>query len=157
MKFQVWFLGLLLTIIMMSCSNTKKEADAKISDLDNKKALQGKKSTTATNDSTSIIKQLQGKWKESEYPFRIAHFKGTTVKFIEEGTETEPIFREFKISKNCSFDVNNLKNAHSEDVFLVIVEAKSCEILKVSNNTLTLSGFNVSDNHDYKIVYSKVE
>ncbi len=38
-----------------------------------------------------------------------------------------------------------------------MAEAKSCEILKVSNNTLTLSGFNVSNGHDYKIVYSKVK
>jgi len=157
MKFKVHYLGLLLTIFLISCSNTKKEANGKISELDNEGASQEKKNTTAISDSASIIKKLQGKWKESEYPFRMANFKNTTVKFIEEGTNTEPIFREFKISKSCPFDVNNLKNAQSEDIFLVMMEAKSCEILKVSNTTLTLSGFNVSNGHDYKIVYSKME
>jgi hypothetical protein len=157
MKYKVCSLGLLLTISLISCSNTKKEADAKIPQLDNKEASQEKQSVTAKIDSDSIINKLQGKWKESEYPFRVAHFDNTTVKFIEEGTEKEPAFSEFKISKNCPFDVNNIKNAQSNDMFLVVAEAKSCEILEVSNRTLTLSGFNVSTGHDYKIVYSKVE
>lgn len=157
MKFKLCSQGLLFTIFLISCSNPKKEADAKIPELNNKGASQEKKSVTAIIDSAGIINKLQGKWKESEYPFREAHFKNTTVKFIEEGTEKEPAFREFKISKNCPFDVNNIKNAQSEDIFLVMAEAKSCEILKVSNGTLTLSGFNVSNGNDYKIVYSKVE
>jgi hypothetical protein len=157
MKFKICSLGLLLTIFLISCSNTKKEANAKISALDHKEASQKNKSVTATIDSASIINKLEGKWKESEYPFREAHFKNTTVKFKEEGTEEEPVFRDFKISKSCPFDVNNIKNAQSEDIFLVMTEAKSCEILKVSNNTLTLSGFNVSNGQDYKIVYSRVE
>ena len=153
MKFKVHYLGLLLTFFLISCSNTKKEANAEISEL----TAQEEKSTTAISDSASIIKKLQGKWKESEYPFRMAHFKNTTVEFIEEGTDTEPTFREFKISKHCPFVVNNLKNVQSGDIFLITVEAKACEILKVSDTTLTLSGFNVSSGHDYNIVYNKME
>jgi hypothetical protein len=157
MKFKFCSLGLLLTIFLISCFNTKKDADAKIPELDNREASQEKKSVTAIIDSASIINKLQGKWKETEYPFRVAHFENTSVKFNEEGTEKEPAFREFKISKDCPFDVNNIKNAQSNDIFLVMKEAKSCEILTVSSNTLTLSGFNVSNGHDYTIVYSKVE
>jgi hypothetical protein len=157
MKIKVCSLGLLLAIFLTSCSNTKKEADAKSPESNRKETSSEKKSVIAIIDSAGIIKRLQGKWKESQYPFRVAHFKNTTVKFIEEGTEEEPAFREFEISKTCPFDVNNLKNARSQDMFLVIAETKSCEILKVLNNTLTLSGFNVSSGKDYKIVYSKVE
>jgi PBP1b-binding outer membrane lipoprotein LpoB len=157
MKFKVYSFGLLLTIFLISCSDTKKEPEAKIPEFDNKEASQQKKSVTTLIDSTGMINKLQGKWKESEYPFRAAHFINTTVKFNEEGAEREPTFREFKISKNCPFEVNNIKNAQSEDVFLVIIEAKSCEILKVSNTTLTLSGFNISNGQDYKLVYSKME
>lgn len=157
MKYTVCSLGMLFTVLLMSCSNTEKETDAKVIELDSNKTSQKRNNVTTTFDSASIVNKLQGKWKESEYPFRVAHFKNTTVKFNEEGIEKEPAFREFKISKDCPFDVNNIKNAQSEDIFLVMAEAKSCEILKVSNNTLTLSGFNASNGNDYKIVYSKME
>lgn len=157
MKFKGYALGFLLTIFFISCDNGKKEANTKNSELNIKKTSQVTKNEITTIDSDSIIKNLQGEWRESEYPFRMAHFKNTTVKFTEEGVVEEPTFREFKISQDCPFEVNNIKNARSNDIFLILMEARTCEILKVSNGTLTLSGFSVNTNHDYKIVYSKVE
>jgi len=157
MKLKVSYLGLLLGILFTSCSDTKKENNVKIPERANKEASQENKNVNDVIDSAGIVSKLQGKWKESEYPFRVAHFKNETVKFIEEGTEKDPAFREFKVSNHCPFEVNNIKNAQAEDVFLIMSEAKSCEILKISNNTLTLSGFNISSGEDYKIVYRKVE
>lgn len=157
MKFKICSLVCFVAIFLISCSNTKKQDHTKTPQLDNKEVSRKNNNVTAIIDSASIINKLIGKWKESEYPFRIVYFKSKTVKFIEEGTEKEPEFREFKISDTCPFDVNNIKNAQPEDIFFVLAESKTCEILKVSNNTLILSGFNVNDGRDYKIVYSKVE
>ena len=49
------------------------------------------------------------------------------------------------------------KNATADDIFLVLSEAGTCEIINLTDNTLTLGGFNASSNSDYQIVYKKVE
>lgn len=99
MKFKVYSLGLLLTIFLISCSNTKQEAEAKIPEFDNKEASEQKKSVTAIIDSAGIINKLQGNWKESEYPFWAAHFKNTTVKLLKKEQKKSRHFVNSKFQK----------------------------------------------------------
>jgi len=104
---------------------------------------------------SDILSKLTGQMERNRYPFRQAHFENTKVKFIEEGIADEPAFVEYTISKDCPFEVNKIKNDGVDDIFLVIPGTSTCEILKVSNDTLTLAGFNVSSNNDYHIIYKK--
>ena len=157
MKIKIYALSLLLTMMLYSCKNGEKDVilkDIEINEADTSRVMTNEISPV---DRDNIIESIQGKWKETEYPFREAHFENTTVKFIEEGVAEEPAFLEYNISKECPFQVNNIKNAGADDIFLVIAETSTCEILKVTVNTLTLSGFNVSSNDDYHIIYKKVE
>ena len=156
-KFKVYALGFILTILFISCNNGNKEAQTKKTESDNNETFQEKKNKLSTTDRDSIIKNLQGEWREIQYPFRLVLFKNTTVKFIEEGVEEKPTFQDFNILQECPFEVNNIKNSRSNSIFLVIVEAKTCEILIVSKDTLTLSGFSTNTNSDYYITYSKVQ
>ncbi len=156
-KFKVYVLGFLLILIFNSCNNESEGTDVKDPGLKSKDTTAEMKNEVTTKEHDLIIKKLQGNWKETEYPFRTAQFKNTTVKFTEEGVAAEPAFREFRISQDCPFKVNNIKNARTNDLFLVMAEAGTCEILMVSNDTLTLSGFNESSNSEYKIIYSKLE
>ena len=157
MKFKTFVLGWLVPVyFLISCNNGEQDVNSKIAESNNK-VTNGEKNNIPTIDIDSIIEKLEGEWKEIEYPFRRAHFKNSTVKFIEEGVVEEPTFREFKISKDCPFEVNNLKNASSNDIFLVMAQARTCEIIKVSNDSLILSGFSVNTNSDYKIIYRKVD
>ena len=155
--FRMYAVAFLLTFLVISCHNTNKEADTKQSELPAQLPSAEKLNEVKLFAPDKMIKELQGKWKEARYPFRTAHFKDTTVKFIDEAVIDEPTFHAFSISQHCPFEVNNLKNAGFNDLFLVMASAKSCEILKIANNTLTLSGFNVSSNLDYQIVYNRVD
>ena len=157
MKIKSFAVSLLLTVMLVSCTNGKQEAAVDDKEPGNAEIPGQINNDINTINSNNIIQNLQGKWKELEYPFRQAHFVNNTVKFIEEGIADEPAFVEYTISKNCPLQVNNLKNAGEDDIFLVMAEAGTCEILKVSNDTLTLSGFNVSSKSDYQIIYKKVE
>ena len=106
--------------------------------------------------STSILQAaLEGKWKETAYPFRLAEFKGDSVKFTEEGVVDPPQFLAYRLSPTCPFQVNNMKNASQEDVFLLLPQKQRCEIIKVMKDTMTLSGWNPSAQSDYRIIYKK--
>lgn len=157
MKCKTHMAFLFVIFSVVACNNANEKGADEIRAVSGNITAPQTKNQTKTIDTDSIIAKLQGAWKEPEYPFRVAHFKDTTVKFIEEGVIEPPAFKEFKISRHCSFRVNNLKNAKPADVFLVLPEAKACDIITVSNDTLTLSGFNVSSNENYRIVYAKVE
>ncbi|WP_214653019.1 hypothetical protein [Mucilaginibacter segetis] len=100
--------------------------------------------------------KLQGKWKETEYPFRWVEFKDSTVKFTEEGVAKKPEFEKFKLSAKCPFDVNNIKELKPGDVFIVMDRNQTCQKIDVSDDTLTFSGFSTNTNKDYAIVYKKV-
>ena len=157
MKIKFFAVCLLLTVMLVSCTNGKQEVVVKDNEPGNAEIPGQINNDLNTINTNNIIQNLQGKWKETEYPFRQVHFVNNTVKFIEEGIADEPAYVEYTISKNCPLQVNNLKNAGEDDIFLVMAEAGTCEILKVSNDTLTLSGFNVSSKSDYQIIYKKVE
>lgn len=157
MKLKIFALGFVLSSLVLSCKNDKEESNAENSELNTTETSQKLKSEPSKIDWNAIVRDLQGNWKEQEYPFRLAQFKDTLVKFIEEGVVEEPKFQEYKISKECPFEVNNIKNVEPDDIILVMVEAGTCKKLQISNNTLILSGFNVHTESDYRIVYEKVE
>lgn len=156
MQFKVSVLGIFLLIhVFISCDYGKHEANTVNVNPGNNDSLEVP--DIATVDSDSIVNKLQGAWKEMEYPFRLAHFKNNKVKFTEEGVVEAPKYEEYQILNKCPFKVNNLKNARSNDLFLVMDNAGTCEIIEVSNDTLTLSGFSINTNRDYKIVYNKMD
>lgn len=108
-------------------------------------------------DRDAIIRGLQGSWKEPEYPFRLAQFKDTLVKFTEEGVVEEPEFRQFRILSHCPYDVTNIKNVKPDEFILVMPEAGTCEKLQLSSNTFTLSGYSAHTEREYSIIYEKVD
>lgn len=157
MKCNFYALILLLSIMLSACNDhgeaaTKKEDTGIVNE-----PAPEKKNDFPAIDSNRLIENLQGEWKEIEYPFRRAHFKNKKVKFTEEGVIAPPTFRDFTLSQTCPFEVNNISNAQPSDVFLVLGETKTCEVVKVANDTLIFSGFNVHTNSNYKIVYTRMK
>lgn len=104
-----------------------------------------------------VIKNIQGKWKESEYPYRMMEISGQEVKFTEEGVVESPTFKAFEISNKCPFEVNNIKEVDKSMIILSIAEEQRCEKLKIENETLILSGYSTHTEADYEIVYKKME
>lgn len=150
---------IILLVLIISCKTQNKESELpKIEQ--NEIEREGEQETimdTIIIDKIIIIEQLQGKWKEIEYPYRTAEFISSTVKFVEEGTENKPEFEKFEISKDCPFDNNNIRGIKSVDVILNLPETSRCEKLKISTDTLTLSGFSSNSNKDYTIIYLKLK
>lgn len=150
---------LILSVFLIACTNQNQEGEVPNSEK-NVILNDGKQQTKieeAQIDKTNIIEQLQGKWKENEYPYRTVEFASSRVRFLEEGTQNKPKFEKFELSENCQFDNNNIRDLKSGDVILSLPENKRCEKLKVSNNTLTLSGFSTNTNVDYNITYLKLK
>lgn len=146
-------LGLL--VVLISCKNeteVSRSEGLKIDDTGTSQELELDRS-----EIKAVVEALQGKWKESEYPFRQAEFKASRVKFVEEGVAEAPEFQKYRISEACPFEVNNMKNVGPDDLILALVESETCEKLKISKNTLTLSGFNTSTGSEYRIVYGRVQ
>lgn len=144
-----------LTTILISCKEVK-ELEPVIENPElNTKTSPGVENESPVVDQEVLIKKLQGNWREPEYPFRVIVFQDSFVKFLEEGIVEKPRFQKYKISGNCLFEVNNINKIGPDDLFLVLVENKRCEKLKVFNDTLTLSGFNVNTGTEYQIVYRR--
>ncbi|MBK8427957.1 MAG: hypothetical protein IPL27_19200 [Lewinellaceae bacterium] len=150
---------IILIVFIVACKNKNKENEYPNSE---QKEIPGKENQANQPekikiDKSKMMEQLQGKWKEIEYPYRTAEFVRSIVKFVEEGTANNPKFENFEISENCQFDNNNIRDLKSSDIILTLPETKRCEKLKVSNDTLTLSGFSTNSNKDYNIVYLKLK
>ena len=149
---------IIFAFLVISCQNPKKQNELPNSDqLENVK--EDKKESEIEElkiDESKIIDQLQGKWKEIEYPYRTAEFVQSTVKFVEEGIVDEPKFENFEMSKTCRFDNNNIIDLKPSDIILILLESNRCEKLRVSNDTLTLTGFSTNNNEDYNIIYKKI-
>lgn len=152
--------NLLLFIVfalLTSCKNQSTENESTLPEIKDTASMM----TNETNlkpviiDTAKIAEQLQGKWKEIEFPYRTADFKNSTVKFIEEGTVNPPKFEKFEVSAECPFDNNNIRNLSPSDIILTLEENQRCEKLEVSGDTLRLSGFSTNTNEDYNIVYLK--
>lgn len=157
MNIKICALSLIFGIILISCNDSREKTNFENSEINDSDTALVIKNEISAFDRDSIMTTLEGKWKEPEYPFRVAHFINATVKFIEEGLIEEPRFKEYQILKECPFEVNNIKNAGPNDIFFVMTEAKTCEILNISNDSLILSGFNVTTNSNYNIIYKKVK
>ena len=154
-KFCAW--SILLSILFTACDTNREEANTEKNVEKTNADSSSKMNNNPTIDMDRIVNVLQGKWKETEYPYRLAHFENTTVKFVDEGVAEEPTFKEYTISNHCPFEVNNIKNPGANELFLIMPGAKTCESLKLSGDTLILNGFNVTTNSDYNIIYKKVE
>ena len=150
---------IILTVFIISCKNQNNENELPKSDQNEivGKDMQEIGMEKTKIEKTKIIEQLQGKWKENEYPYRTTEFLGSTVKFVEEGTETKPKFEKFEISEDCPFDNNNIRVHNSSDIILSLPETKRCEKLKVSPDSIILSGFSTNTNEDYNIIYKKIK
>lgn len=146
-----------LIVLLISCKNQNPETERYDSE-QNEIVIKEQQETTVPKlktDQTQMIEQLQGKWREHEYPYRTAEFVGSTVKFIEEGTPNTPEFEKFEVTEECRFDNQNIRDLKTSDIILTLPETERCEKLKVSNDTLTLSGFSTNSNADYHIIYLK--
>lgn len=159
MKFKTFALSFLLTTLLLSCRNPEEESNT-----DNPKNNTRETETSpeiekeiSMIEREAVIEKLQGNWKEPEYPFNVAQFKDTLVKFIEEGVVEAPRFQEYRVSKKCPYKVNNIKNVGTDDIILVMIGTETCEKLKISNDTLILSGFSEHTGEDYQIIYKKEE
>ncbi len=146
-------MSLILSVLFISCKDSKEHEINRIENDTTETSVD----SNIKPDTTGINKSLQGIWREREYPFRQIHFEKNQMKFIEEGVVEEPRFKEFKISRECPFDVKNIVSTSPEDIFLVMVEDESCENLKIENNILNLSGYNFSSQSDYTMAFERVE
>lgn len=159
MHIKVKFCLLILSVFLIACTNLNQEREVPNSE-ENVILNDGKQQTKieeAQIDKTNIIDQLQGKWKENEYPYRTVEFVSSRVKFLEEGTQNKPEFEKFELSEDCQFDNNNIRDIKSSDLILSLSENKRCEKIEVSDDTLTLSGFSTNTNEDYHIIYRKIK
>jgi len=159
MHIKVKFCLIILSVFLISCNNQNQESEVPGSE-ENEILSKGKQEIKIEEtkiDKSGTIKLLQGKWKENEYPYRTVEFLNSTVKFLEEGTQNKPEFERFELSEDCQFDTNNIRDLKSGDVILSLPENSRCEKLKVSNDTLTLSGFSTNTNKDYNIRYLKIK
>ena len=160
MKLKINICLILITLLVLSCKNKTEEPNLKISEENevsttNPETSQKAKINSSAVNSTEMIERLQGEWREPEYPFRRAEFENSTVKFTEEGLVEEPKFEEFEISEQCHFD-SEAEDIKSTDPFIVMLDDKTCQRIKISNDTLTFSGFSSNTNSTYHITYKKV-
>lgn len=100
---------IILVVLIASCNNQNKENELPNSENNAifEKENQEPEIEKAKIDKPKIIDQLQGKWKEHEYPYRTAEFVRSTVKFVEEGTDSNPKFEKFEVSVDCPKTRNN--------------------------------------------------
>lgn len=157
MNFRIFSIGFLFILLLFSCRNTGEESYSDNSEKISTGTPQDFQNEISSTEREAMINELQGTWKEPEYPFGEAQFRDTLVKFIEEGVVEAPRFRQYRLSRECPFEVNNIKNTVPDDVILVVAGAETCEKLAISNDTLTLSGFSAHTGEDYSRIYLKEE
>lgn len=158
MKLKTTPILIVFIVMMISCKNKTQEQQSE--GFENNEVItetQEPEVGFSETERVKIIENLQGKWKETEYPYRTAEFKNATVKFIEEGIVEEPKFQTFEIVAQCPFSVNNIKNIKPGEAILALPETQRCEKLKISNDSLILSGFSTNSNEDYTIIYKILE
>tara|TARA_R110002020_G_scaffold314192_2_gene529446 strand:+ start:291 stop:770 length:480 start_codon:yes stop_codon:yes gene_type:complete len=159
MNSKQYFIVLAVFVVLLSCKNkttSSKEKEPTINETVVEES-KGAINQSSNLDKDQIIKNLQGKWKEPEYPFRSVEIREQEAKFTEEGVVEEPKFRAFEISSKCPFEVNNIKNTTYSDIIFIITEKERCEKLKITDSTLIFSGYSTNTEKGYEIVYNKVE
>lgn len=148
---------LILSLVLFSCqkSGTKEPVIHPDSQAVHTTEVSATENNTSDNEQRILSTSLAGKWKETTYPYRTAEFTGSTVKFVEEGTEHDPQFEKYELGNHCKFENNNIKETRS--VLLILPEARRCEQIAVSGDTLTLSGYSTNTKDDYKITYVRIK
>ncbi|QQX77161.1 MULTISPECIES: hypothetical protein [Aequorivita] len=148
MKLKKIAILLLLTAIIVSCKNKKEESKETETPITETTTPE-----TVMRDTVAIIENLQGKWKEAEYPYRTAEFKGAEVKFVEEGVVEPPKFEAYQIATTCPARQESANKIAPELVYFYLPENKLCQKISVADGKLTLSG----TTQDYRIVYERVK
>lgn len=148
---------LILSLVLFSCqkSGTEEPVDHPDSQAVHTTEVSATENNIPENEQRILSTSLAGKWKENTYPYRTAEFKGSTVKFVEEGTEHDPQFEKYELGNHCKFENNNIKETNS--VLLILPEARRCEQIAVSGDTLTLSGYSANTKDEYKVTYLKIK
>jgi len=146
-----------LSLVLFSCqkSGTEEPADHQDSQAVHTTEVSATENNTLENEQRILSTSLTGKWKETTYPYRTAEFRGSNVKFVEEGTEHDPQFEKYELGNHCKFENNNIKETPS--VLLILPEARRCEQIAVSGDTLTLSGYSANTEDEYIITYVKIK
>ncbi|WP_068593520.1 hypothetical protein [Cochleicola gelatinilyticus] len=150
--------GVYILLILLMCACNEKASEKRVNTLETtSEATPLKNSETPTGkvNATQIQKQLQGVWKEAEYPFRKVEFKDWMVKLTEEGVSGSSTFETYALAGSCRFANTNIKDVTPTTLLLTLTESERCEKMNLTDTTLTLSGFNTSSNANYEIVYLK--
>lgn len=149
----------LFTVLIFSCTN--QSSDSTTDESKTNPAENGALEVTGIEipdiDTLALIQNLQGVWREPEYPFNRVEFKNTTVRMVEEGVAEPSVFRPFSLSHLCPYDVNNMEKSQLTDTILVIEDADRCEKLSFSRDSLILSGYNPHSQSIYRIDYVRVQ
>ena len=142
----IFLFTIVLLTTVISCEKENAEPDT----TQNEKIEETQENVSDTIPHSTLAEELQGTWREPEYPFRRAEFKDSTVKFTEEGVIEPPSFKPFEISNECPFlpdlPINN-------ETYFVRLENEICEKISVQNDTLRFRGVE----SDYTIVYERME
>jgi len=148
---------IVLAVLVISCKNKTAELNVESPEKNDvsSETIEETEINISEINTNKIIEQLQGKWKENEYPYRAIEFKESTAKYTEEGISEQLKFKKFEILDKCLFNANNIKNLNSGDIILSLPEAERCEKLEITHDTLILSGFSTNTKKDYHIVYLK--
>lgn len=139
-------LVLVIILAFITACEEKKDLSGEI----NTNEIEEIQQDSSQADTNLLIEELQGSWREPEYPFRRAEFKDSTVKFTEEGVIEPPTFKPYKISNECPFLSNSPAN---DETYFVNPENEICEKISVRDDTLTFKGVE----SDYTIVYERME
>src|SRR5690606_10401939 len=149
----------LFTVLIFSCTN--QSSDSTTDESKTNPAENGALEVTGIEipdiDTLALIQNLQGVWREPEYPFNRVEFKNTTVRMVEEGVAEHSVFRPFSLSHLCPYDVANMDKSQLTDTILVIEDTDRCEKLSFSRDSLILSGYNPHSQSIYQIDYVRVQ
>lgn len=145
---------IIISLSMLSCEKaaTATTVDQSEKNVGSTTADRSTENTDLESEKSTLEKSLQGKWKENVYPFRTVEFLNSTVKFVEEGTENDPIFERYELGTHCPFENTNIKN-NDLKMLLILPEKSLCENVAVSKDTLIVSGYSTNTKSDYKILY----
>lgn len=143
-------------LMILSCNSNSRDSETSTVEKEEIEEKEKQETEESILEKDNLISQLQGKWKEIDYPFRTVEFENSTVKLIEEGIADDPKFERFELSQKCLYENNNIREINPNDIILTFVESKRCEKLKVSNDTLTLNGFSTNTNIYYYIIFLKL-
>lgn len=151
------FFWILLTFLSISCVDTSETANNNGQVTTTNEILEVTGIEIPDLDTQALIEDLQGVWREPDYPFNRVEFRNSTVKMVEEGVAEPAQFRSFNLAHHCPYEVNNMQNSHPADTILIIDDMGRCEKLSLRGDTLILSGFNSHTGSDYATEFIAID